>query len=244
MFVSDHDPNLKGNVAEAAILSAAVKAGINVLRPQFEHGRYDLAFDLADRIVRVQCKWARRLGDVVIVNLAASRRTSTGAEIRKTYSSTEIDAVVAYCADLDACYLLPIEKVAGMRAFQLRLAPPANGQRASINWADEYRFPGAVAQLEVAPRWQRGGRGFESHQLHSRDTGADVVTLGAYEYRQKFGWYMERAAAGETFLITRRGKPYARLMPAETQLPVTADEPDHAEVIPITRTRPPDAETG
>jgi antitoxin (DNA-binding transcriptional repressor) of toxin-antitoxin stability system len=32
------------------------------------------------------------------------------------------------------------------------------------------------------------------------------------------GWYMERAAAGETFLITRRGKPYARLSPPHEQL--------------------------
>jgi len=38
------------------------------------------------------------------------------------------------------------------------------------------------------------------------------------EYRQKLGWYMERAAAGESFLITRRGKPYARLCPPSQQL--------------------------
>jgi antitoxin (DNA-binding transcriptional repressor) of toxin-antitoxin stability system len=29
---------------------------------------------------------------------------------------------------------------------------------------------------------------------------------------------MERAAAGENFLITRRGKPYARLSPPHEQL--------------------------
>jgi len=39
-----------------------------------------------------------------------------------------------------------------------------------------------------------------------------------HPYRQRFGWYMERAAAGESFLITRRGKPYARLSPAAEQL--------------------------
>jgi prevent-host-death family protein len=39
-----------------------------------------------------------------------------------------------------------------------------------------------------------------------------------HPYRQRFGWYMERAAAGESFLITLRGKPYARLSPAAEQL--------------------------
>jgi antitoxin (DNA-binding transcriptional repressor) of toxin-antitoxin stability system len=43
---------------------------------------------------------------------------------------------------------------------------------------------------------------------------------------------MERAAAGESFLITRRDKPYARLSPPYEQLDLPAPEP--AEVVPIT----------
>jgi len=37
--------------------------------------------------------------------------------------------------------------------------------------------------------------------------------VGAHEFREHFGWYMERAAAGEHILITRRGEPHARLGP-------------------------------
>jgi prevent-host-death family protein len=44
------------------------------------------------------------------------------------------------------------------------------------------------------------------------------VPIGAYEYRNRLGWYMERAAAGEKFVITRRGEPYARLSPAQERL--------------------------
>jgi antitoxin (DNA-binding transcriptional repressor) of toxin-antitoxin stability system len=47
---------------------------------------------------------------------------------------------------------------------------------------------------------------------------------------------MERAAAGETFLITRRGQPYARLCPPHDQL--NLPEPEPAEVVPITLARP------
>jgi hypothetical protein len=41
MFV--HDTNLKGALAEAEIATAAIRAGVPVLKPLSEHGRYDLA---------------------------------------------------------------------------------------------------------------------------------------------------------------------------------------------------------
>jgi antitoxin (DNA-binding transcriptional repressor) of toxin-antitoxin stability system len=46
---------------------------------------------------------------------------------------------------------------------------------------------------------------------------------------------MERAAAGESFLITRRGKPYARLSPPHDQLDLPPPAP--AEVVPITEAK-------
>ncbi len=214
-----HDSNHKGNVAEAAIAAAAITLGIDVIKPLVEHSRYDLIFDLRPRLFRVQCKWAPVKGDVVVVNLAGYRMTS-GGSVYSTYGQDEIDAVVAYCQELDACYWLPIELVAGMRALQLRLTPPKNGQRAALNWAADHTLSGAVAQLGRAPRWHRGGRGFESHQLHSIESSRRGAGewVGGHEFRNLFGWYAERAAAGEEFLITRRGKPYVRLGPAQPQL--------------------------
>jgi prevent-host-death family protein len=37
--------------------------------------------------------------------------------------------------------------------------------------------------------------------------------IGAHEFRNRFGWYFQRSSRGESFLITRRGRPYARLSP-------------------------------
>jgi antitoxin (DNA-binding transcriptional repressor) of toxin-antitoxin stability system len=229
VFVSDHDPNLKGNVAELKIAAEAARLGIPVLRPMTEHERYDLMFELGGEFKRVQCKHASRKGDVVVVRIRTNRRGPEGF-ISTKYTADEIDAVAAYCPELDECFYLPIEVVEGMTTLHLRLAPARNGQRAAVNFAADYRL-GAVAQLEVARRWQRRGRGFESHRLHSRDRRADLVTIGAHEVRTRFGWYAERASAGESFLITRRGKPYARLSPPHEQLDLPAPEP--AEVVPI-----------
>ncbi len=46
--------------------------------------------------------------------------------------------------------------------------------------------------------------------------------IGAHEFRNHFGWYAERAAAGEEFLVTRRGKPYVRLSAAHRQLAIAS----------------------
>jgi prevent-host-death family protein len=211
MFV--HDPNHKGNVAEAAIAAAAVKLGIEVLRPQLEHGRYDLVFEIGSRFLRVQCKWARleREGSVVYVQLASSRHTP-GGYVRTTYSADEIDAVAVYCEDLDECYLLPIDLVAGRNALHLRLKSTRNGQRAALNWAADYRL-GAIAQLgeRLTGSQEVGG----SSPPGSTETLASdgVPEVGSHEFRNHFGWYMQRAAAGEEILIKRRGKPHARLGP-------------------------------
>jgi hypothetical protein len=211
MFV--HSTNHKGAVAEAMIAAHAIKLGIDVLKPVAEHARYDLAFDLGKHILRVQCKWAPRKGDVIYVHLAGYRLTSRGS-VRSTYSEDEIDAVAVYCEELDRVYLLPLAVVAHRTAIHLRLTPPRNGQKAAVNWASDYELPGAVAQLGRASGWQPGGRGFESHQLHN----VPQVTVQANPFRDRFGYWMERAAAGVEILITRHGRPFARLGPPYPQL--------------------------
>jgi prevent-host-death family protein len=217
-----HNTNHKGNVAEAVITAEAMKLGVDVMKPLGEHTRYDLIFDLGRRLLRVQCKWAPLDGDVVTVRLVSSRYTSDGRQIRNAYTSAEVDAVAAYCEALDECYLIPADVFDGMKkALSLRVAPPRNGQRAQLNWAADYQLSGAVAQLGRAPEWHSGGRGFESHQLHSSTQPGEHV-VGAHDFRNRFGWYMERAAAGEEFFVTRRGKPYVRLLPARDQLDLDA----------------------
>src|SRR5919109_3382540 len=96
--------NEKGNIAEAAIALEAIRLGIDVLKPVSEHGRYDLAFDLGDRILRVQCKWATLTRDTVRVYLTSSWYTSQGAQVRTRYAADEVDCVAAYCHELGTCY--------------------------------------------------------------------------------------------------------------------------------------------
>jgi prevent-host-death family protein len=203
-------PNQKGAIAEAAVALAALELGVGVYRPVSEHNRCDLVFDVGGRLQRVQVKTARKIADVVSINLVGCRHTPNGY-VRRRYMPDEVDLFAAYCHETRIAYLFPFALVSGQGSIQLRLTAPRNNQRAAIHFASEFELPGAVAQLEVALAWHARGRRFESGQLHSPLAAESQV--GANEFRQRFGRYMERAAAGETFHVTRRGKPYVTLGP-------------------------------
>jgi PD-(D/E)XK nuclease superfamily protein len=54
--------NQEGAIAETAIVHAAVKLGIGLFKLISDGERYDLIFDVGSRLLRVQCKWATRMG--------------------------------------------------------------------------------------------------------------------------------------------------------------------------------------
>jgi prevent-host-death family protein len=212
--------NRKGAIAEAEIALEAIRLGIPVLKPVAEHGRYDLGLEVGDCIRRVECKWGS-LDDakaVITVNLTSSWLSPHGY-IRTTYSENEIDLVAVYCEALDRCYLLPSALVAGRGQLSLRLTPTLNGQRACVTLASEYEFAGAVAQGNERLSGRQEGVG--SNPTSSTSAPA-VVDVGCHQFRNHFGYYLERAAAGYEIRISRRGRPYARLVPAEPAQPELA----------------------
>ncbi len=213
MFVRQ-TTNEKGAIAEMEIATAAMRLGVTVLRPMAEHGRYDLAFEIGPRVLRVQCKWAAlaRDGSFVSIRWCGSRLTPNGY-VLSPYGVDEIDLLAAYCGDLDRAFLLPTSLVAERRAMHLRLSAPRNAQRACINLASDYDFAGAVAQLGERPAGSRKGRG--SSPLSSTRSAPTRHEVGANAFRDHFGYYAERAAAGEEVRVRRHGRPYVRLLPAE-----------------------------
>jgi PD-(D/E)XK endonuclease len=141
----------KGAIAELAIARHAAELGIGVWSA-YTVERYDLIFDLRPQLIRVQCKWASRYEDVVLVRCYSNRRNREGL-LRRLYSPDDVDAFAAYCADVDQCYFLPLDIFAGRAVIQLRLRPAKNNQRVGVNWAKDFEFAatlgryGAIAQL-------------------------------------------------------------------------------------------------
>lgn len=146
-------PIRRANIAEQAIALAAIKLGIDVYRPFGEGGRYDFILDIGGKLTRVQCKWAPRQGEVVVVRCYSARRNRDGL-VRRIYIEGEIDAYAAYCEEIDRCFFLPYVEFVAQTQIHLRLSGTHNNQRLGINWADDFDFAariraqiGAVAQL-------------------------------------------------------------------------------------------------
>ena len=141
----------KGAVAEVEVAAAALKIGIGVARPLADE-RYDLILDSRPGLLRVQCKWAVRSGDVIVVNCRRCRRGPDGF-IQRGYDAADIDAIAAYCPETDECYLLPLAMSVGRAVVLLRVAATRNNQQRLINWAKDYEFAarlsadGPIAQL-------------------------------------------------------------------------------------------------
>ncbi len=213
-MVGELSTDRKGNIAEQAITLAALRHGVDVYRPAGEGGRYDLVFDTGTGLLRVQCKWAPCRGGCVVIRCVSNRRGPDGF-VARPYTAGEMDAVAAYCAEQDACYLVGASIAAGRRELSLRLEPPRNGQRGAVNWARDFEFStldwtalGAIAQLEE-----------RVHGMHevagSSPASSTPSTVAAHEFRNRFGWYMQRAAAGEAFRVSRRGRPTVALGPVD-----------------------------
>jgi hypothetical protein len=130
-------PSQKGAAAEAAITAMVIQLGLTVLRPLCEGRRYDLVIDLEPQLLRVQCKLAKLENGVLAVRLQTNRYTPSGY-VSTSYSAAEIDAVGAFCPQLNRGFLIPIAETAGRRAVHLRLAPTKNKQARGIRWADDY----------------------------------------------------------------------------------------------------------
>jgi hypothetical protein len=147
--------NQRGLVAESAVVLECVKLGVGVSRP-LDDERYDLVIDLRPTLLRVQCKWAQRRDGVVIIRCRRCRRGREGL-IHRSYEADEIDAIAAYCAEVDTCYLLPHAMSVNRAAVQLRLTPCLNNQRAGIHWARDFEFGATLARLN-GPIAQLGER--------------------------------------------------------------------------------------
>jgi hypothetical protein len=129
----------KGTIAELAITREALQLGIDVYKPCVAGGRYDLIFGIGSRLFRIQCKWACLSDNVVTIRCYSSRRGPDGY-IKRAYSSDEIDALAAYCPELDRFFLIPIGRIDGRPTVHLRMAPTRNNQVRGVNRAEDFEF--------------------------------------------------------------------------------------------------------
>jgi hypothetical protein len=113
----------KGNLTEAKILAALVKAGYLVSVPFGDGHKYDFVIDDLTSLLRVQCKTGRVKNGTLFFN--SYSQSGNGATKQGYYGLADLFAVLN--PETEEVYLVPVEGF-GMTGISLRLVPPLNGQ--------------------------------------------------------------------------------------------------------------------
>jgi prevent-host-death family protein len=50
----------------------------------------------------------------------------------------------------------------------------------------------------------------------------EALQVGANQFRNHFGFYLEKTGEGHEVLVSRRGRPYVRISPVEPRLELVA----------------------
>ncbi len=104
------DTKLKGDIAEHAAILQALKRGWGVLKPIGDRLPYDLVFDVAGTLVKVQvkCAWFDDSSRNYVVD---NRRTKTNRRsmVRDVYKPTDFDFTLVYIPDHDLFYVFPVD---------------------------------------------------------------------------------------------------------------------------------------
>lgn len=111
------------------IIAEATKRGYKVAVPLGEDWRYDLIVLRKGKLERVQCKYTKSDGKIVIVRC---RNLNNWNEIR--YTSKDIDWMAVYDETTNKCYFVPASMLGqGRTTFNLRLTPAKNNQK-KLTW--------------------------------------------------------------------------------------------------------------
>ena len=121
------------------IAADLIRRGYRIAIPYGEDWDFDLILCRDGRLERVQCKYARSDGAVIIARAASQSLTNGKVKAIKRYTAEMIDWLAVYDVTTDLCYYVPAAELgSGMRMFSLRLAPTRNGQHRRVRFARDY----------------------------------------------------------------------------------------------------------
>ena len=117
----------RGEAAEAAFLAKAASQGFGVAKPWGDSERYDFIIDSGYNFWRVQVKSSQ---------LHANRcyHIKTSGWKNRTYTSREIDFLIAYIIPENLWYVVPVEAI--VPGTHLRFYPAGSGRKTPL---EKYR---------------------------------------------------------------------------------------------------------
>jgi PD-(D/E)XK nuclease superfamily protein len=136
----DLNKKAKGDLAELKVAADLRARGYRIAIPYGEDWDFDLILCRDDeKLERVQVKYARSDGCVLMVRPRSHSLTNGKVRATKYYTAATIDWLAVWDAALDRCYYIPATDLgSGMNLLTLRLSPTRNNQVLGIRPAEKY----------------------------------------------------------------------------------------------------------
>lgn len=132
--MEEKSSQLKGKITELQVATALLNQGYIVSQPLVDT-RYDFLLEYKDKILKIQVKTSRLIGDNEAIEFNTSNtHTNTLGTITKNYKG-QIDYFATFYNN--QCYLVPIEDC-GVKTKRLRIAPTKTGQTKGISFLADY----------------------------------------------------------------------------------------------------------
>jgi PD-(D/E)XK endonuclease len=130
----------KGDLAELKVAADLRARGYRIAIPYGEDWDFDLILCRRDeKLERVQVKYVRSDGCVILVRPRSSSITNGKVRAIKYYTAATIDWLAVWDAATDRCLYVPAAELgAGMNHLSLRLRPSRNNQVRGIRMAERY----------------------------------------------------------------------------------------------------------
>jgi hypothetical protein len=121
------------------IAADLIRRGYKVAIPYGEDWDFDLIVCRDERLERVQCKYTRSTGAVIVVRARSHSLTNGKVRAVKRYTAAMIEWLAVYDATTERCYYVPARELgAGMNMLHLRLTPARNNQSRKVRPATAY----------------------------------------------------------------------------------------------------------
>jgi hypothetical protein len=130
----------KGDLAELKVAADLLARGYRIAFPYGEDHDFDLVLCRDNgALERVQVKYARSDGSVILVRPRSSSLTNGKVRAVKFYTAETIDWLAVWDAALDRCFYIPAAELGvGMASLSLRVGPTRNSQVVGVRMAERY----------------------------------------------------------------------------------------------------------
>ncbi|HEY4196882.1 MAG TPA: group I intron-associated PD-(D/E)XK endonuclease [Mucilaginibacter sp.] len=129
---------LKGNKAEAVVISAFVKKNIPVLLPFGDNEKYDIVIEVAGVFKSVQIKYGRFKNGCVEADI---KHRIGFKRIKYSNYKGKVDYIAIWCEDNDKVYLLDSLYFSNKTRALLRIDHPKNNSsHTTVKWAKDYEI--------------------------------------------------------------------------------------------------------